>query len=86
VIADAEHEEDDANLRKLRRKIDIGDESGSEWAKCHTGEQVPDDRRETKAHCHQAAQEGHAQPDSKDRNQLGLVRHNIHLVGLPPGR
>ena len=43
--ADAEHQQDDADLGELVRELLVGDEAGRERAHQHAGEQIADQRR-----------------------------------------
>ena len=54
VHANAEHQQDDANLGKLRSEVGIGDEAGRERSDRDASKQVPDDGRQPQAHRDQA--------------------------------
>src|ERR1019366_7310731 len=70
----AEHEQHDANIRKLFRNLSLGYKPRSERAANDAGHQEPDDGREPKAVCHPAAEqrgrEAHGQVE-----QQTLVMH-----------
>src|ERR1019366_6316813 len=70
----AEHEQHDANIRKLFRNLRLGYKPRSERAANDAGHQVPDDGREPQAVCHPAAEqrgrEAHGQVE-----QQTLVMH-----------
>lgn len=44
--ADAEHQQDDADLRQLDRELLVRDEAGREGTDHDAGQQIADDRRQ----------------------------------------
>lgn len=43
--ADAEHEQNDADLGQLSRQVRVGDEAGREWTDGNAGDEIAHDRR-----------------------------------------
>jgi hypothetical protein len=75
VQANAEHEEDDADFGQLRSEARIGDESRRERSDRHSGEEVAEDRRQSKAYGEKPEQKREGQSTRYSSNQSGFVGH-----------
>ena len=75
--ADAEHQEDDADLGKLRRKVLVGDETRRMRADKDAGDQVTDKRRQAEAIGDGAEDERKDEAPDDGRNQRRIVRHTL---------
>jgi hypothetical protein len=75
--ADAEHQQDDADLGELLRDPDVDRETRRIRADQRSGQQVTDDRRQAEALRDVAEEEGAAKPGRERQNQVVVV----HGVG-----
>jgi hypothetical protein len=75
VHADAEHQEDHADLGELAREVGVADEPGGEGPDGDAGEQVADQRRQPQAPREHAEHEGQAEAGREQDEQVGLVFH-----------
>ena len=73
--ADAEHQQDDADLGQLAGQRLIGDEAGRIGPERYAGEQVADERRYADALRDGAENEGEAEPHDDGGDERGVVRH-----------
>ncbi|HTM30239.1 MAG TPA: hypothetical protein VL263_02990 [Vicinamibacterales bacterium] len=71
--ADAEHQENDADLGHLFGEVRVGDEAWRVRADERTGKQIAGDWRETEAMGEIAEHEGGAEPARQGKNQIVLV-------------
>ena len=83
--ADAEHQQDDADLGQLAGQVLVADEARRERADGDAGQQVADQRRQAQLVRHEAADEGHDQPHGDGGDERGLVRHQRSLFGCRGG-
>jgi hypothetical protein len=70
---DAEHEEDDADLRELRCEPDVGHEPGREGADRHARQQVADEGWESQTRGEEAEHEGESEAGGDRRNESRLA-------------
>ena len=77
VHPDAEHQEDDADLRELRRELRVGDEPGRERADHDPREEVADERRQPQPESDVTPDEGEGEADGDRRDQRRFVGHGI---------
>ena len=73
--ADPEHQQDDADLRKLTRQPLVRDEAGGEGAHGDTSQQVTDQRRQLQFARDEASDEGEDQAQNEVGDQAGLRGH-----------
>ena len=73
VQADAEHQQDDADLGELVRQVLVGDEARRLRPDDEAGEEVADDGREAEAERHVAADEGRGQAARQRQDQIDIV-------------
>ncbi len=73
--ADAEHQQDDADLGELRGKLHVGDEPRGEWPNRHPRQQVADDHGQTEALGNHPADERGGEPHGDGCDQLRLMGH-----------
>ena len=74
--ADAEHQQDDADLGELVGELLVGDVAGRERPHQHAGEQIADQRRGLEPVRERAQHEGEDQPDDNGGDQRGVMRHS----------
>ena len=67
--ADAEHQQDHADLGELRGERLIADEAWRVRADEHAGKQITDDGRQAQALREQAEHEGHHEADTENRDE-----------------
>ena len=79
--ADAEHQQDDADLGELRGELAVGDEAGRERADGDARQQVADERRQLQPDGDEAADEREREADGDRRDQRGLVGHGVGGLG-----
>ena len=79
--ADAEHEQDDADLGELLRESGIDDDTWREGSDDDAREQVADEGRHAQAHGDEAEQEREAQAGGDRRDQGGLLGHAAAVGG-----
>jgi hypothetical protein len=77
--ADAEHQQDDADLRELLCEVDVSGVARSVRADNDTGDEVANDRRKAKPLREIAANEGGAKPSGERENEPGF-RHAIAML------
>ena len=73
--ADAEHQQDDADLRQLRGEALIGHEAGGEGSDHHPGEEISGKRRDAQPMGDDPEQEGQHDGADEGSDQRGIVRH-----------
>src|SRR5258707_694442 len=73
VQADAEHQEDDAQLGELADGVHVADEARGEGPDGHPGHEIADDRRHPRAPGQQPAHEGRGQGDTDVDEKRDLV-------------
>ncbi len=73
--ADAEHQQDDADLRQLRRQRLIGDEPRRMRADGDSGQEVADQRREPEPIGDRSEQKRQHQPEDDGGDERRVVRH-----------
>src|SRR5947207_1537571 len=73
--ADAEHQQDDADLGELRRQHLVGDKTRGERADHHAGEQIADERRDAQPVGDRAEDEGEPDPGHDRGDQRRRVMH-----------
>ena len=73
--ADAEHQQDDADLGQLRGEALIGDEAGGEGADDDPGEEISDKRRDAQPMGDNSEQEGQDDGADESGDQRGILRH-----------
>jgi hypothetical protein len=78
VKSDAEHQQDDADLRKLLGKGAIGDEAGSRWTDDDPCKQVADDRRQADALCGESQHQSNGKSGGDRQDQVDVV----HVVSF----
>ena len=78
--ADAEHEEDDADLGEFVCQLLVGDEAGRMRADDESRDEVPHDGREPQAERHVPADEGCGQPAGERQYQVDFV-HRPSITG-----
>ena len=71
--ADAEHEQDHANLRQLLGERLIGGEPGRVRAQCHPGQQIPHQWREAQSQHAISSRGGDQQTGGESEQQVGFV-------------
>ena len=81
VQADAEHQQDHADLGQLRRQGLVGDEARGERPDDHARQQVAHQRRQLQPVGQHAEHEGQHEADAEQGDQRGVVRH----AGPRPG-
>src|SRR5262245_10950297 len=81
--ADAKHQQDDADFRKLLCKVDVGRIARRIRPDDHSRDQVADDRRKAEALSQISADEGRGEPSGKRENEPGF-RHAIAMVVRGP--
>ncbi len=75
VDADAEHQQDDAELGELRGDARVGSDARGERPDDDAGGDVADDRGQPQPSGDEAADESGSQPDRDGRDENGLVVH-----------
>jgi hypothetical protein len=75
VQTDAEHEQNDADLRQLRRQALVGHVARRERAHRHAGQKVADQRRDPQPLGEDAEHEGKAEGGNDGRDQGRLMLH-----------
>ena len=75
VQADAEHQQDHADLGKLGRHRRISRKAGTEGADGDARQEVADERREVQPDGHEAEREGHHEAQGHRDQQRRLVFH-----------
>ena len=75
VQADAEHEQDDADLGELLREAGVADEAGGERADGDAGEHVADERWQAQAVGEETEREGDDHGRDDGGEELGGVLH-----------
>jgi hypothetical protein len=75
VQADAEHEQDDADLRHLLRQVPVGDEPRRVRADDDAGQQVADDRREPQSLGDVPQDQRGRQPAGQRQDQVQVAVH-----------
>ncbi len=78
--ADAEHQQDDADLGQLVGEALVGDEARREGPDQHAGQQIADQRRDAQAVGERAEDEGQHQPHDDGRDQRRVVVHLRDLL------
>ena len=73
--ADAEHQQDDADLGELVGDVLVGDEAGRERPDQDAGEQIADQRRQLEAVRQHAKGEGEHEADGERGDERRDVRH-----------
>ena len=73
--ADAEHQQDDADLGELRREARIGNETRRVGAHQDAGDEVADQRRQAQAIGYVAEPERKHETDGDGRDERGFVVH-----------
>ncbi len=73
--ADAEHQQDDADLGEFVGKAGIGDEARRERPDQHAGDQIADERRHAEAVGERAEDEGQPQTGDDGGDQGRVMRH-----------
>jgi hypothetical protein len=73
--ADAEHEQDHANLSELPRHNGVGDKSRGVRADEHAGEEVTNDRRSSDPVRHRPEDKGKDEASDESSDQRGVMRH-----------
>ena len=81
--ADAEHQQDHADLGELECDFGVRGEAWRERPDHDSGEQIPDDRRETETSRDERPDQGRGQSDRDRRDEGGLVGHGRVLGGDP---
>ena len=76
---DAEHQQDDAELRELLGDVSVGDEAGGIRPDNRASEQVADNRGKAQAMCGVPEQESRRQPSSQGQNQVEFM----HIDTVP---
>ena len=79
--ADAEHQQDHADLGELESELRVRGEAGRERSDQDPGEQIADDRRETEPSGDERPDQGRGQSDGDRRDEGGLVGHGRVLGG-----
>jgi hypothetical protein len=74
--ADPEHQEHHADVGKLARERDVGDESGREGADEYPGEQVADHRRHSETGRDKAKHHRQAKADHDSGDEIYVMRHD----------
>ena len=77
VDPDAEHEQDDADLRELLRQSGVDDDARCVGADDDAGEEVPDEGGHPQPDGEEPEQEGQAQAGGDRGDQCGLVGHAL---------
>ena len=67
--ADAEHQQDDADLGELTRERLVGDEAGRRRADQHAGDEIADERRQAQPMGHRAEHPGKGQRNNDGGDQ-----------------
>ena len=75
--ADAEHQQDDADLRKFERQRLVGDETGRVRPDEHAGYQIADEGRNAEAVCQSAEDESQPQAGDDCCDKRRLMRHRL---------
>ena len=75
--ADAEHQQDDADLGQLAGQRLIRDESRRIGPERYAGEQIADEGRDADALCDGAENEGEAEAHDDRGDEWGVVRHAL---------
>ena len=83
--AHPEHQQHDANVRKLFRDLRLGDKAGSEGAADNAGDEVTDDRREPQAVCHPAAEQRGREAHGQVEQQAFAVHRQFPIRGRVGG-
>ena len=78
--ADAEHQQDDADLGQLRGEIGIGDESRRERTDRDARDQVADERRQAHACGEVSKGEREHEADGDQRDEFGFVGHGATVA------
>ena len=73
--ADAEHQQNDADLGELIGDILVGDIARRERAHQDAGDQIPDQRRDTQTLCERTQNKGKYETDNDGGNQRGVMMH-----------
>jgi hypothetical protein len=84
--ADAEHEQDDADLGELLSQRRVGHEAGRVGARHDAGDEVAHQGRQAKAMCHHAEQEGEPDAASNGHDECGIVQHAVRSRTGETGR
>ena len=82
--ADAEHQQDHADLGELGGEVGVGDEARRERPDGDAGEQVADERRQAHARGEEAEAERQDEADRDQRNELGIVGHGTFCRRVGP--
>jgi hypothetical protein len=80
VDADAEHQEDDADLGELGGELGIRHVARREWPDDHATHQIADDRWHPKPHRENAAEERRDQAQGNRGDEFGFMRHRAAPV------
>ncbi len=83
--ADAEHQQDDADLGQLGGEIGIGDESRRERTDRDACEQIADERRQAHARGEKSEREREHEADGDQRDEFGFVGHVPRTVASTSG-
>ena len=75
VQADAEHQQDHADLGELAGEVGVGDEARRERADRDAGQQVADQRRQAQASREKPEAEREDEADRDQCNELGVMGH-----------
>ena len=78
VQADAEHQQDDADLGQLARQLLVADEAGRERPDRDAGQQIADQRRQAQLDRQETAGERHDQAHDDGGDQLGFMGQSAH--------
>ncbi len=75
--ADAEHQQNDADLRDLAGEIRVTDETGRERADGDPGQETAHERRQAQLACQKPAAKGENQTHHDSDDQRSIVRHGL---------
>ena len=78
VQADAEHQQDDADLGQLAGQLLVADEARRERPDRDAGQQIADQRRQAQLDRQETAGERHDQAHDDGGDQLGLMGQSAH--------
>jgi hypothetical protein len=86
VETHSEHQENHADLRKLRRDLLVRYVAWGEWSNQNPRQQVAHDRRKFQFLCGETQAQGSRQPAGQGQNQINVVRHRCSLPFIENGR
>jgi hypothetical protein len=78
--ADAEHQQDDADLRQLGGEVGIRDEARCERTYRDAGDQISDERRQAHAGGEESKGEGEDEADGDQCDEFGFMGHAARTV------